>query len=196
MLGPYVDMIMSRRRGNCNDPKMLMITLAMNITGITIHDRLGCIKKRAVEKVIIMVAIEKKRVASPTIIFVGKDLRKSCSSYRDVRIVKNINTDVDEENSDSVSDTMKIVNNFLSENIGKPVFGSLPPGTVKATANIIVIIRAPTTVQDVAVVFIQSSPSFFISLWASVNSFVGLSSKSLTNVSNSGDKNFSTSCIY
>jgi hypothetical protein len=36
--------------------------------------------KRAVEKAIIMAAMEKKRVESPMIIFLGKDSRKSSSA--------------------------------------------------------------------------------------------------------------------
>ncbi|KAL6289322.1 hypothetical protein ACE6H2_006832 [Prunus campanulata] len=44
-----------------------------------------------------MEAMEIKSVDRPIIIFVGKDFRKSSSAYRDVRIPKNINTEVVEE---------------------------------------------------------------------------------------------------
>ena len=37
-------------------------------------------KKRAAQKAIVIVAIEKKRVKRPNISFVGKDLRKSSSA--------------------------------------------------------------------------------------------------------------------
>ena len=70
-----------------------------------------------------------------------------------MRIPKNINTEDAEENSDRASDTIKSLNNFLLKNIGKPVSWLLPPGTVKAAANIIVRIRTATTVQEVDVSF-------------------------------------------
>lgn len=55
-------------------------TLAKQITGMTIHECSRNITKRAAEKAIIIVAIEKKSVERPIIIFVGKDLRKSSSA--------------------------------------------------------------------------------------------------------------------
>lgn len=71
-------------------------------------------------KVTIIVAIEKKRQERPTIIFVGKDLRKSSSLYRDVRIPKNINNEDVDANNDIASDTMKTMNEFPCKYIGIP----------------------------------------------------------------------------
>ena len=68
---------------------------------------------RAAQKVTIMAAMDKKSVERPKIKLVGKDLRKSSSAYRDVRIPKNINTDVDEEKREIASATIKTVKDFL-----------------------------------------------------------------------------------
>ena len=62
-----------------------------------------------------------------------------------MRIPRNIKTEVEEENSERASDTIKTINNFLFKKIGKPLFWSLPPGTVNIEANIMVTMRAPTT---------------------------------------------------
>jgi hypothetical protein len=120
-------------------------------------------------KVIIMVAIEKKRHERPTINFVGKDLRKSSSLYRDVRIPKNINNDDEDANNDIASDTMKTMKEFRFKYIGMPEYWSYPPGTVKIAENIMVAIRAATTVQGSAVAFIHFSPSSTNFLCCSVN---------------------------
>ncbi|KAM1059634.1 hypothetical protein ACFX13_024928 [Malus domestica] len=92
-----------------------------------------------------MVAIAKKRAARPIIIFVGKDFRKSSSAKRDVRIPRNVNVAVVEEKSDIASEIINSINNFSWLNVGKPV-SPFPPGIVITAANIMVIIRAPTTV--------------------------------------------------
>ena len=45
----------------------------------------------------------------------------------------------------------------------------LPPRTVNATTNIIVTMKAPTTVQEVDVPFVHFSPSSIKALWFSIN---------------------------
>lgn len=60
--------------------KRLTGILAKQMMGITIHDWSRSMIKRAAEKAIIIVAIEKKRVERPIIIFLGKDSRKSSSA--------------------------------------------------------------------------------------------------------------------
>lgn len=75
----------------------------------------------AAQKVTIIAAIEKKRVERPIIIFLGKDSRKSSSAYLDVRIPKNIKTEVEEEKRDRASNIMKSLNDLSRKNIGKPV---------------------------------------------------------------------------
>ena len=52
----------------------------------------------------------------------------------------NIKNEIDADSTDSASNIIKSINNFLFNNTGKPI--SLPPGTVIAAANIIVTIRA------------------------------------------------------
>lgn len=96
-------------------------TIAKPIRGMTIQDSPRNIIKIAEEKAIIIVAMEKKRVKRPIIILVGKDFWKYSASKCNVRIPKNINTEVEEENSDRESAIIKILNNFLFKKIGKPV---------------------------------------------------------------------------
>ena len=128
--------------------------------GMTTRDFPGRIMKREAQKVIFMVAMERIRVERPTIIFLGKDLRKSSSAYRDVRMPRNINNEVEAESRDRASDIIKTIKTFSFKKVGKPKSWSLPPGTVIAAANIMVTIRAATTVQEDAVSFIHFSPSF------------------------------------
>ncbi|KAB2610772.1 hypothetical protein D8674_018804 [Pyrus ussuriensis x Pyrus communis] len=73
-------MVILTRRGNCIQANKVTGTLESSMVGITIHDCRRTIIRRAAENAIIMVAIAKKRVARPIIIFVGKDLRKSSSA--------------------------------------------------------------------------------------------------------------------
>ena len=109
---------------------------------------------------------------------------------------RNINTEVEEERRDSASHITKSVNTLLFKNIGKPVFESLPPGTVIAAANIMVIIRAPTTVQEVAVSFIHFSPLSTNSLWVSVNNSRGVRPSSFVDSNKKGWTTLSTSYVY
>jgi hypothetical protein len=121
MPGPYVEKKISTRRGNCSRAKSVTGRLASSIIGKEIHGkRSRSIIKSVMPKVIIIVAIEKKRQERPTIIFVGKDLRKSSSLYRDVRIPKNINNEDVDANNDIASDTMKTMNEFPCKYIGIP----------------------------------------------------------------------------
>ncbi|KAG2673959.1 hypothetical protein I3760_13G113400 [Carya illinoinensis] len=154
-------MNISTRRRNCIITKRAIGTPAKQMIGSTIHDCSRSMIKRAAEKAIIMVAIEKKRVERPIIIFVGKDLRKSSSAYRD-------------EKRDKASEIIKIMNKSSRKNSGKPVSCLLPPGIVKVVANIMVIMRALTTVQDVAVSFIHCSPAFNIASCCFVNNSWGV----------------------
>ena len=136
---------------------------------MTTHDFPGRIMKREAQKVIIIVAIERIRVERPTIIFLGKDLRKSSSAERGVRMQRNINNEAEAESRDRASDIIKTIKPFSFKKVGVPESCLLPPGIVIAAVNIMVTIRAATTVQEDVVPFIHFSPSFTNSLWLSVN---------------------------
>jgi phosphoribosylformylglycinamidine (FGAM) synthase PurS component len=116
--GPYVDTKISTSRGNCSNMKKVTGIVASSTIGIIIFNLPSNIIIRAAQKVTVMVAIEKKSVERPIINLLGKDLRKSSSAYRDVRIPKNINTDVDEEKREIASATIKTVKDFSSLKIG------------------------------------------------------------------------------
>ena len=112
--GPYVDIKISTRRGNCSNMKKVIGMLASNTIEIRISILPFSIIMREAQKVTIMVAMDKKSVERLKINSVGTDLRKSFSAYRDVRLPKNINTDVDEEKGEITYTTIKTVKDFSS----------------------------------------------------------------------------------
>ena len=195
MPGPYVEMKISTRRGNCSSTKRVTGTHASKMTGIitTLVDRSFSERAMAAQKAIIMVAIEKKRVERPIISFVGNRVRNLFSAYCDVRIPRNINTDVVAEKSEMESDNMKTVNKSFPMNIGAP-FSLLPPGIVKAAANIMVTMRAATNDPDVAVSFIHFSPSFTMFACCSVNNSLGFFPSAFIRSLHTGGTMLSTSC--
>ena len=87
---------------------------------------------------------------------------------------RNINNEVEAESKDKELDIINTIKTFSFKKVGKPESCLLPPGTVIAAANIMVTIRAATTVQEDAVPFIHFSPSFTNSLWLSINNSRGL----------------------
>lgn len=123
-------------------------------------------------KAVIVAAIENKRVKSPIISFVGSRVRNLFSSYCDVRIPRNINTEVVAEKSEIESDIMKTMNKSFSRNIGVPR-SLLPLGIVKATANIMVTIRAATNQLYAAASFIHFSLALTKFACCSVNNSLG-----------------------
>ncbi|KAF4393382.1 hypothetical protein F8388_023186 [Cannabis sativa] len=113
---------------------------------------------------------KRKRKIRPAISFVGKDMRTSLCLQRDVRMDKNIITEHVAEKSDIASNATKIVNNLLCKSMGLPALmrpsslSRLPPGTINAIPNIMVMMKEPTKLQAVAVSFIHFSPALFNSL--------------------------------
>ncbi|GMN69347.1 hypothetical protein TIFTF001_038398 [Ficus carica] len=69
---------------------------ASKITGMRTQDS-GSIMRRPAQKAINIVAMEKKSVDNPRNNLVAKDTRKSYSSYLEVKIPKNTNTEAVEE---------------------------------------------------------------------------------------------------
>lgn len=74
-----------------------------------------------------------------------------------------MSTEVVDADNATAFDIMKTLNNLLLMNIEKPLVN------VKAAANVIVMMRAPTTMQELDVSFINLSPAINKSLWRSVN---------------------------
>ena len=111
---------------------------------------------------------------------------------------RNINNEVEVESIDKVSDIIKAIQtfSFSFKKVGKPESCLLPPGTVIAAANIMVTIKAATTVQEDDVSFIHFSPSFTNSLWLSVNNSRGFLPFVFVHSKAEGRTMLSTSCIY
>ena len=105
-----------------------------------------------------MDVMEMKSDASPTINFNGKDLRKSFSAYREVRMYKNISVEVEEEKSAIPSDMTKMRNAVSFRNFGAPVLSAIPPGMLNAAENTTVVIMVATSMHEFAVFFIHDSP--------------------------------------
>lgn len=114
---------------------------------------------RAAQKATIMATMEMKREERPIISFTGNHVRNFFSAYSDVRIPRNVNTEVVAKKSEIESDTMKTMSRLSFNNVGIPL-SLLPPGIVKAAANMMVTTRALTNELDVAISFIHLSPSF------------------------------------
>ena len=85
-----------------------------------------------------------------------------------MRIPKNINTEVEEENNDNASDAIKTIKALLFINTGMPVSFLVPPGSVKAVVNMRAAMRVATTMHEAAVLFIQLSPCFTNSACSSI----------------------------
>lgn len=77
-------------------------------------------KKQVALKATTMPAIEVKSVVSPNTNLPGNDSRKSFSVQRDVRIDKNINIEVEEDNNAIASEMKNTVNQFFLKKIGVP----------------------------------------------------------------------------
>ncbi|EOY20799.1 Galactose-1-phosphate uridylyltransferase, putative [Theobroma cacao] len=95
--------------------------LASKTIGITIFNWPFTMIMTVEEKATIIDAIDMKREESPMINLLGKDLRKSCVVYRDVRMPTNINTEVVEAKREIESDIMNILKSFFVKSKGTPV---------------------------------------------------------------------------
>ena len=147
-------------KGSCNFTNIVTGKEATKVIGTKTqcHLWLSTIV-RVASKAIIIAAMAMKREPRPIINFFGSDSRKSSSSYRAVRIAKNINRDDKEENRPNASEIANIMNAFVCKKIAIPLSLLLPPGTVKAAANSTVAISVETSMQELAVFFIHFSPS-------------------------------------
>ena len=156
---PYVDEIISLRSGYWSMTKRVTGTQASGNTGITSNGILRSIVKSAVEKATSIAAMEKNIMERPKIIFLGSETRKSSKEYLEVRIVRNIRTEVQEAKKDSVSAIVKIMKRVSDRRRGSPEESSVPPGTVNMAWNVTVAMRAATKLHAEAVYFIHSSAS-------------------------------------
>lgn len=110
-------------------------------------------------KASMVTATEKKRKVKPRMSFRGRECRKSWSSNGDVRIERNMTSDVSELARDRASVMMKTKKKPLWISRGCPFLSSLPPGTVKAAAKATVAISPATVEHDSEVRFSQSCAS-------------------------------------
>ncbi|KAL5824365.1 hypothetical protein ACOSQ3_020428 [Xanthoceras sorbifolium] len=152
-------------KGSCSITNITTGKEANKVIGTATHCNLSMSTiVKVAPKAIIIDAMAKKREPRPIINFLGNDSRKSSIAYRAVRIAKNINREVKEENIPSASEMANTMNAFVCKNIGIPLSFTLPPGIVKAAANSTVAMSVETSMQELAVSFIHFSPCFANSL--------------------------------
>ncbi|KAF7846677.1 hypothetical protein BT93_L3921 [Corymbia citriodora subsp. variegata] len=113
---------------------------------------------RVAMKATSMKAKERNRKQRPIMIFLGNVTRKSCGSYREVKMAKNSKMAVTEENKPKPSEIAKTKRESSPNNKGTPLLLSLPSGTVKAIVNNTVAIRVDTSIHEFDVSFIHFSP--------------------------------------
>ncbi|PON94970.1 hypothetical protein TorRG33x02_091690 [Trema orientale] len=104
-----------------------------------------------------MDAMDTNSDVSPTKSFLGRSLPKSLSWYRDVRIARNMTTEVTEKHKATSDEMAKTSKAGLPSRVGLPLVSLVPPGTVVEVAKATVAMRAATTEQD-SEVFVSHSP--------------------------------------
>ncbi|KAF8036180.1 hypothetical protein BT93_C2015 [Corymbia citriodora subsp. variegata] len=103
---------------------------------------------RVAAKATSMKAKERKSKERPIMIFLGNELRKSCNSYREVKIARKSKMAITEENKPNASEIVKTRREFCPNN----------NGTVKAAANNTVAIKVETSIHEFDVSFAHFSP--------------------------------------
>ena len=122
-----------------------------------------------------MVAKAIKSVKSPTVNLNGNRFKKSFSLYRDViRMDKNINIEMQEQENAIASDMTKIWNQIFEWKLGVPSPSLLPPGGVKAAWNTPAVASVATIEHDSALLLIHFSASSNNVLCSSVNNSHGV----------------------
>ena len=104
-------------------------------------------KKQVALKATTTPSIEMKSAVSPHTNFDGNDTWKSIWVKRDVRIDKNTNIEVEDDNSAIASNMKNTLNQIFFKRRGVPVPGLRPPGTAKAPAKTTVVISVATSMQ-------------------------------------------------
>ena len=147
-MGTYVEQYRSTMRGNCMIKKNTMVRQVDAHIGISIHGLWWQkTRNKIAPKATIMADVEINNAQRPTINRLGKLNKKSCSEKRVVRIDKNTSNVIVDVNSETASDIAKIMKAISCVNKGVPFSWLLPPGTVIAAANTIVVISAAVMLQ-------------------------------------------------
>nr|POE69635.1 hypothetical protein CFP56_14440 [Quercus suber] len=111
--------------------------------------------------------MDTKREVKPISSFVGKSLRKSFCSYREVRMERNVNKEVMEKHRATSEEIAKMVIAGWFSRFGEPLSSLMLPGIVVDAAKATVATSAATTEQDSEVLSSHSPPSLTKSLWLS-----------------------------
>ncbi|KAL7591478.1 hypothetical protein Lser_V15G33250 [Lactuca serriola] len=190
----WVDRNRSTMRGNCRVTKNEIGIKANPHIGASIHGFLSQKTRNNVAlKATIIAVVEINKAQIPISNRLGRLTRKSISAKRAVRMDKNTSNAVLDANSEIASDIAKIEKAMSFLNKGAPVVSLVPPGTVIAAANTIVVISAAVMLHDSAVVFIHFSPSFTKFPCSLVNNISGVSLKMFSRVMYVGNTSFFTS---
>lgn len=113
---------MSMNNGSCNIMNTPTGSEPNRIIGKEKHSHLPLkITNNVAPNATITETMARKRVPSPKINLLGSARRKSFSSKRAVKMERNINREVMDENNANTSDTTNTKNEFLSPKLGVPL---------------------------------------------------------------------------
>ena len=138
-------------------------------TGMAVYFSLSLrTKKCPAQKENNMELMDKKSDVKPMRSLFGKELPKSFSWYREVRMARNMITAVTEKQRATREVMAKMSNKGSFSRFGVPSFSFTPPGTVEDVAKATVAMRAATTEHDSEVLDSHSPPVFTRSLCSRV----------------------------
>ena len=131
-------------------------------------------KKWAAQKQTNIAPKDSKREVNPSNSFLGKSLRKSFCWHLEVRITKNVITEVTEKARAIRDETPKIINPGCCSRLGLPLFSIIPPGTLAVVAKATVVISVVTNEHELAVLFSHCPPFSTRCLCDSLNTSFGV----------------------
>lgn len=158
--------------------------MAKNVTGKQVMAYMGNAayfslflrtKKWPAQNDISIAPIEIKSDVSPTNNFLGRSAPKSFSWNLEVRMARNMITEVTEKHSATSEDMANTLKAGWFCKVGVPLLSSFtPPGTVAEVAKATVAIRAATTEHDWEVLMSHSPPCFASCSCVSLNISFGV----------------------
>ena len=131
-------------------------------------------KKCPAQKDTKIAAMETKRDDKPSNSFLGRSLRKSLTWYLEVRMARNMTTEVTEKQRATSDEIANMRNAVWRSSIGLPLSSLIPPGTVAEVAKATVAISAATTEQESDVALSHFPPFSTSSLCDSLKTSFGV----------------------
>lgn len=131
-------------------------------------------KKCPAQKDTRMAAMDTKRDDNPSNSFLGRSLRKSFTWYLEVRMARNMTTEVTEKQRATSDEIANMRNAGWRSSMGLPLSSLMPPGTVAEVAKATVAISAETTEHESEVALSHLPPFSTSSLCDSLKTSFGV----------------------